>query len=73
METNTIKKPPRMTGEREKSYNAFLLYLNLGAERSIEKVAKHLGKAMPSVTKISKKWMWNKRVNNIGVENAENN
>jgi hypothetical protein len=54
--------PPRLSGETEKSYRAFLLYHKLGSKRSIDKVAKQLGKAKYSISTIATKWTWEQRI-----------
>jgi hypothetical protein len=48
----------RMKGESAKAYDAFLTYLELGIDRSIEKVAKILGKQESGLHKWSKPFFW---------------
>lgn len=52
----------QQTEETDQKYTWFEIYKNMGPKRSIEKVAKKIGKNKKTVTKISSKNQWVKRV-----------
>lgn len=61
-------KQPR---ESVKAFEAFELYLKLGAERSIKKVARKLGKSEALISRWSAGWGWVDRVAEWDTEQAK--
>lgn len=51
----------RQKGESAQAYEAFVLYRDLGAERSHVKVAQQLGKSTALISRWSSRWNWVER------------
>lgn len=60
--TNDSKPWERQQGESEKAYEAFSLYLNMGAERTITAVVKELKKSRSLIDRWKVRWDWSERV-----------
>lgn len=52
----------RQEGESAQAFQAFAEYRNMGAERSLAKVAQKLGKSKPLMERWSSRWHWGIRV-----------
>lgn len=61
-EVQEVELWERQPGETPKQWEAFALYRDMGAERSIQKVADELGKTKPNLGVWSKKNHWVERV-----------
>lgn len=57
----TDKPWERQKGESEKAYEAFATYRDMGAERSITKVAQSLNKTRALIGRWSSQWSWTER------------
>lgn len=60
--TNSTAPWERQKGESEKAYEAFSLYLKLGAERTISAVVKELKKSRSLIDRWKERWDWEERV-----------
>lgn len=60
--TNSTAPWERQKGESEKAYEAFSLYLKLGAERTISAVVKELKKSRSLIDRWKDRWDWEERV-----------
>lgn len=58
----TDKPWERQKGESAQAYEAFSIYLNLGAERSLKAVAQQLSKSLPLIKRWSREKEWQERV-----------
>src|ERR1043165_3747385 len=56
--------------ESDKAFAAFVLYLSLGSERSLEAVATKLQKSMCLMGRWSSRWRWSERVQSHGAHLA---
>lgn len=52
----------RQKGESEKAYEAFVIYRDMGADRTITAVAKKLTKSRTLIGRWSAQWNWQERV-----------
>lgn len=52
----------RQKGESEKAYEAFVIYRDMGAERTITAVGKRLAKSRNLIDRWSVRWNWQERV-----------
>lgn len=60
---NWSEKPwERQTGESEKAFEAFVVYRDLGCDRSISKVVQKLNKSHALIARWSGQWNWSERV-----------
>lgn len=72
MEEEKIKKAwDKLPNETNKAYTAFVLYLQFGTERSLQKVADYLGKSKRNIEKWSQKFNWVERINAFELERKE--
>jgi hypothetical protein len=60
--TNDNKPWERQPGESEKAFEAFSLYLNMGADRTITAVVKQLEKSRSLIDRWKARWEWSDRV-----------
>lgn len=60
-ESLKIKPWERQQGETDKAFEAFAIYRDAGADRSIRQVAKKLNKSSTLIGKWSSKWNWVER------------
>lgn len=60
----------RQPKESAKAYEAFDLYLKMGAERSCQKVARQLSKSDTIIKRWSSTWSWQQRVREYDAELA---
>ncbi len=60
----------RQPKESAKAYEAFDLYLKMGAERSCQKVAQQLSKSDTIIKRWSSAWSWQQRVRDYDTELA---
>ena len=58
----TDKPWERQKGESAQAYEAFSIYLGMGAERSLSAVAKQLSKSLPLIKRWSREKEWQERV-----------
>lgn len=52
----------RREDEGDKAYEAFLTYMNMGSERSLDRVSQELSKSVPLLKRWSAKYEWRDRV-----------
>lgn len=67
--TNSTAPWERQKGESEKAYEAFSLYLKLGAERTISAVVKELKKSRSLIDRWKDRWDWEERVREYDNDN----
>lgn len=60
----------RQPGESAKAYEAFEIYLRMGAERSCRKVARQLSKSDTIIRRWSSAWGWQRRIRDYDAELA---
>lgn len=60
--TTLVKAWERQEDESQEAYEAFELYLELGAQRSLVKVAKRVGKSHALIERWSRRDQWQRRV-----------
>jgi hypothetical protein len=58
----TDKLWERQKGESAQAYEAFSIYLGMGAERSLSAVAKQLSKSLPLIKRWSREKEWQERI-----------
>lgn len=58
----TDKPWERQKGESAQAYEAFSIYLGMGAERSLSAVAKQLSKSLPLIKRWSREKEWQERI-----------
>lgn len=58
----TDKPWERQKGESAQAYEAFFIYLGMGAERSLSAVAKQLSKSLPLIKRWSREKEWQERI-----------
>ena len=58
----TDKPRERQKGESAQAYEAFSIYLGMGAERSLSAVAKQLSKSLPLIKRWSREKEWQERI-----------
>lgn len=58
----TDKPWERQKGESAQAYEAFSIYLGMGAERSLSAVAKKLSKSLPLIKRWSREKEWQERI-----------
>lgn len=61
----------RKKGESEQAYEAFDLYLKMGTERGVYKVASQLGKSGTLISRWSVRWDWSERARAYDNELAD--
>lgn len=52
----------RQKGESSQAFEAFVIYCDMGAERSLRKVAQKLGKSLTLIARWNTTWHWQDRV-----------
>lgn len=59
---NGVRAWERQQGESDKAYEAFVVYRDMGSERSLRAVGQALGKSKALMERWSSKWNWPERV-----------
>jgi hypothetical protein len=59
--TSKIEPWERQQGETAKAYEAFVIYRDMGLERSLAKVGRRLGISTKYIERLSKRWRWRER------------